>query len=92
MRYNEEHGIVPQTIVKEVSELISIGAAEDNPKSRKDRGKKSTGEKSADKKAQPKTKAAEIEALTAEMKKAAAELRFEEAAYLRDKIKQLQGK
>ena len=92
MRYNEEHGIVPQTIVKEVSELISIGAAEDNPKSRKGRGKKSTGEKSADKKAQPKTKAAEIEALTAEMKKAAAELRFEEAAYLRDKIKQLQGK
>ena len=32
-------------------------------------------------------KASQIEALRAEMKKAAAELRFEEAAYLRDKIK-----
>ena len=35
-------------------------------------------------------KAAEIDRLTAEMKKAASELRFEEAAYLRDKIKELQ--
>ena len=89
MRYNLEHGIVPKTIVKEVGELISIGA-EDNPKSRKGRGKKAAAPAAVGKAAV--SKEAEIEALTAEMKKAASELRFEEAAYLRDKIRGLQGK
>ncbi|MBE6597892.1 MAG: excinuclease ABC subunit UvrB [Ruminococcaceae bacterium] len=87
MRYNEEHGITPQTIVKDVGELISIGAAEEGAKSRKGRGRGAE----AKVRTVP-AKEDEIEALTAEMKKAAAELRFEEAAYLRDKIRQLQGK
>ncbi len=87
MKYNEEHGIVPKTIVKEVGELISIGASEDNPKARRKKGAPQPGKGEA-KAAKPKDT---IESLTAEMKKAASELRFEEAAYLRDKIRQMQG-
>lgn len=78
--YNEAHGIVPKSIKKEIAEPIRI-AVEGTGK----RGKRGDRKKlSADE------KAAQIEALRAEMKKAAAELRFEEAAYLRDKIKVLE--
>ena len=76
--YNDAHGIVPQSIKKEIAEPIRI-AVEGGGK----RGKR--GEKS--RKLSASEKASQIESLRAEMKKAAAELRFEEAAYLRDKIK-----
>ena len=72
--YNREHGITPTTIKKDIGELISIGAAESS-KSR--RSKKVLTESE---------RLGEIEKLKAEMKKAAGELRFEEAAYLRDRI------
>ncbi len=75
-RYNEEHGITPTTIKKDIAELIQIGA--------KDSGKKRGA------KAREASKADSIESLRAEMKKAAAELRFEEAAFLRDKIRSLE--
>ncbi len=83
-QYNEEHGIVPQTVKKGIRELIAIGTSEENKKKLEKR--KSHGdpvkESAADREAR-------IEDLTAQMKKAAKELRFEEAAYLRDKIKEL---
>ena len=81
--YNEAHGIVPQTIEKEIAEPIRI-AVDDTKK--KGRGKAAE----AKPKLSAEAKAAEIERLRTEMKKAAAELRFEEAAFLRDKIKAME--
>lgn len=74
-RYNDENGITPKTIKKNISGLIEIGTKDTSKK-----GKRHEKEKPADM----------IEKLRAEMKKAASELRFEEAAYLRDKIKSLE--
>ncbi len=74
--YNEAHGIIPQTIQKDVREIIEISHKE--PKG-KGKGGKLT-------KTQLKH---EIEQLTLEMKQAAKLLEFEHAAYLRDRIKEL---
>ncbi|MBQ2766035.1 MAG: excinuclease ABC subunit UvrB [Clostridia bacterium] len=85
--YNDANGITPQTIKKSVRDLIEIGKkeAEAAPEKKykdalRDKKKLSADEKSA-----------LIEELTAEMKAAAKKLEFERAAYLRDKIKNLQG-
>lgn len=75
--YNEEHGIVPQSIKKEIAEPIRIAVEGGSKRGRRGEKKKLSADE----------KAAQIESLRAEMKKAASELRFEEAAYLRDKIK-----
>ncbi len=74
-KYNEEHGILPKTIIKPVHELIDIGGAAEETAPKK---KMTMAEK---------TKL--IEQLTAEMKYAAKELDFEYAAVLRDKIEEL---
>ena len=93
MRYNLEHGITPKTVEKRVAELIKIGATDGGAKKR-GRGKAPVPTSADAVGAVVRDHAyddveAEIERLTAEMKQAAAELRFEEAAYLRDKIKTL---
>ncbi len=75
MKYNEEHGIVPKTIVKDVYEIIEISAKNDDEKSISKMSKKE--------------REAMIIKLTAEMKSAAKILEFEHAAYLRDKIEKL---
>lgn len=75
MKYNEENGIVPQTIVKDVHEIIEISAKGDEEKSISKMSKKE--------------REAMIIRLTAEMKSAAKILEFEHAAYLRDKIEKL---
>ena len=88
LEYNRVHGITPKTVEKKIGELIRIGAKDDDGK--KKRGKAAS--KSSTSKASSQfgeTKEQEIERLTAEMKECAAQLRFEEAAYLRDKIKKL---
>ena len=77
-QYNEKHGITPTTIKKEISELIKISAAEDSPKKGK---KKHLTRQEMDQ---------EIQRLREEMQKASKELRFEEAAYLRDRIRSLE--
>lgn len=79
MAYNEEHGIVPKTIIKEVRDVLEITS------------KNEVEEKTRVKKMSPKEKAELIEKLTEEMKTAAKMLEFEHAAYLRDKIKELKG-
>ena len=73
--YNEAHGIVPQTIIKDVRDIIEIGAKVD-------------GEKS-DTKLSRAEKEDLIKRLTNEMKQAARMLEFEHAAYLRDRIEKL---
>ena len=75
-KYNEEHGITPATIKKNIGSLIQIGAKDTSR-----RGRPSKEERREE----------QLERLRAEMKKAASELRFEEAAFLRDKIKKLKG-
>ena len=77
-KYNEEHGIVPQTIVKKVSEILEISTHSDSEF-------KNVKKLSKAKRQQL------IESLTKEMKAAARLLEFEHAAYLRDKIKKLRG-
>ncbi|MBR3422927.1 MAG: excinuclease ABC subunit UvrB [Clostridia bacterium] len=85
--YNEKHGVTPQTVRKDVRELISIGAAEDRGRG-KGRGKRP---ERAPTPATAKEKDRLIAQLEGEMKEAAKLLRFEEAAYLRDRIKELKG-
>ena len=77
-KYNEEHGIVPQTIVKKVSEILEISTHSDS-------------EFKNVKKLSKAQRQQLIESLTKEMKAAARLLEFEHAAYLRDKIKMLRG-
>lgn len=80
MEYNEEHGIVPKTIIKKVSDVLEISSHKDDETS----GKKK-------KRLTPLERKQMIEQLTREMKAAAKLLEFEHAAYLRDKIKELTG-
>lgn len=77
-KYNEEHGIVPQTIVKKVGEILEISTHSDS-------------EFKNVKKLSKAQRQQLIESLTKEMKAAARLLEFEHAAYLRDKIKKLRG-
>ena len=76
-RYNEEHGITPETVIKDVRDIIEIGQ---KVKSDKPVSKMSRLEREA-----------EIKRLTNEMKQAAKILEFEHAAYLRDKINKLRN-
>ncbi len=78
--YNEEHGITPQTIVKEVRDLIQVGA-EDEPTEKNglfDKDMESMNEKELN---------AAIAKLQKRMNEAAAALNFERAAELRDELK-----
>ena len=74
-KYNEQNGITPKTIIKNVHEIIEIGT---KPKTDKAVSKMSRMEREA-----------EIKRLTYEMKQAAKILEFEHAAMLRDKIEKL---
>ena len=76
-KYNEEHGITPQTIKKDVREILEISTKE----SAESKGKK--------KRMSVAERQAMIQQLTLEMQNAAKMLEFEHAAYLRDKIKKL---
>jgi len=77
MEYNEKHGIVPTTIVKEIRELIEVSYEESD-------GTYETFEEAYT--ASKEKKEQYIEKLEAEMKSAAKDLQFEQAAYLRDLI------
>ena len=76
-RYNREHGVTPRTIRKDVAEILEISTHKEDGKKKK-------------KKYTPAEKRMMIEKLTKEMKAAAKLLEFEHAAYLRDKIKELE--
>lgn len=77
--YNKEHGITPKTIVKEIRDLISNEVAEDVPRNDKKDIESMTR----------KELEAEIKKLTKNMNIAAADLNFEAAAELRDRIREL---
>ena len=83
MQYNQEHHIVPKTIVKPIQDISAFVQTEEKIRQIDD-GEISAQTLSA--------KALEdlIQKLTAEMKKASDQLDFEYAAQIRDKIRQLQ--
>ncbi len=74
--YNEAHGIVPKTIIKEIRASIEISDKAETAKLTTRRMGKMERE-------------AEIDRLTREMKQAAKILEFEHAAFLRDQIERL---
>lgn len=80
-KYNEEHGITPHSVVKSVRDVIEIAEKDD-------KGKKKRAEKH-DKKLTENERGKLIEELTAKMRQAAKELKFEEAAAYRDRIRSL---
>ena len=80
MKYNEEHGITPQTIRKSVRDLISISKKVAAEEMRMEKDPESMSRKELEKL---------IADLSKQMKKAAAELNFESAAELRDKLVEL---
>ena len=76
-KYNEEHGIVPKTIVKEIREVISNHNNKDNDKATIKRSKKDT--------------ISLMQQIEQEMKEAAANLDFERAMELRDALFELKS-
>lgn len=79
MKYNEQHGIVPKTIIKDVSDVIEITAKDRSVEEKAKSGRKLNRQE----------RQQLIEQLTKEMKAAAKLLEFEHAAYLRDRIQKL---
>ena len=77
--YNKEHGITPQTIKKDIRDLIKIS----------DEHEEETGQYEKDMESMSKKELKEvIERLSKKMNQAAAELNFELAAQLRDELKE----
>lgn len=82
-KYNEEHGITPQTIKKAVRDLISISKTIEKEELRFEKDPESMGREELQKL---------IGKVEKQMKKAAADLNFEAAAELRDKMAELKKK
>lgn len=79
-QYNKEHGITPKTIQKAVRELISISKAVAKQELQMEKDPESMSKQELEKL---------VNKLTKQMKQAAAELNFEAAAQLRDKMTEL---
>lgn len=86
MQYNEEHGIVPVTIKKSIRDVIESTKKEEESENK---GVNLGSVLSAEEQAMPIDLL--IENLTKKMAEAAAELRYEEAAQLRDMIKKIKA-
>ena len=81
MKYNEEHGIIPKTIIKDVRDILDITMKTEDMDAKVKSGKKMTANE----------RRRLIDEMTKQMQAAAKMLEFEHAAYLRDKIKELRG-
>ena len=82
-RYNQEHGITPQTIKKAVRDLISISRTIAKEERKFEKDPESMSRQELEKL---------IKDVEKQMKKAAADLNFEAAAELRDRMVELKGK
>ncbi len=83
MKYNEEHGITPQTVRKAVRDLISISKKVAQSELQIAKDPESMSKEELEKL---------IKDISKQMRKAAAELNFEAAAELRDKMIELKQK
>ena len=81
--YNQANGITPRTVVKGIRDVIEVGTTEEKS------AKRSKKASATDRKLTKTEKEKLIAELSAEMKRAAQRLEFEQAAFLRDKIKKL---
>ncbi|MBM3667877.1 MAG: excinuclease ABC subunit UvrB [Actinobacteria bacterium] len=83
--YNEEHGITPETVKKGISDMAEFLAMESNAPQRRRKRRDSTATKTPE----------ELEKLVVELEEemlvAAEDLRFEEAARIRDELKELRA-
>ena len=82
LAYNEEHGITPETVRKGISEMTEFLAMEDRAPAKRRR-------KRGDEFTDPAELERTIVSLEEEMLAAADDLRFEEAARIRDELKEL---
>jgi len=89
MKYNQEHGIIPQTIQKEIAKSLALEEYEDNDLNKHERKFKESIEEKIEKEHNKKLL---IEYLQSLMYEAAENLEFEKAAFIRDKLKELQNK
>ena len=79
IEYNAANGITPRTVVKGIRDIIEIGKSDTSGRKKKEKTQKmSSAERERT-----------IEALTKQMRQAAKNLEFEQAAYLRDRIAEL---
>ena len=92
--YNKANGITPKTVIKDVRDVIEIGASEEDTRHKR----KGTGIEGVEdtapakkRKLSAKDREAMIEKLTREMKQAARELEFEKAAFIRDEIARIKS-
>lgn len=84
MQYNDDHGIVPRTIIKDIRDVLEISTvAEDSKEYVSDEFGTDFDQKAAKK---------QVAKLEKEMKEAAKDLQFERAATLRDEIADLKSK
>ena len=79
--YNEAHGIIPQTVRKQIGDIVGEATGQDADNAFTERQTPAAGHNLR----------AHIEELEGRMRSAAAELEFEEAARLRDEIKLLEA-
>ena len=93
LAYNAEHGIVPQTIRKQVRDIVAdLRGRGDTPVPGKDRRRQRAATSTLREEfgsLAPQDLGTLIETLEMEMNEASADLRFEYAARLRDEIKEL---
>ena len=90
MKYNEEHGIVPQGLNKKIGELLDIGQGSSQKARGKQRGK-IVAEPTAlyEVPISPKQYQQQVKKLEQQMYKFAQELEFEKAAAIRDQLSRL---
>ena len=78
--FNEAHGIIPKTIKKDIRDIIEIGRADEK-----------SVKKEKSKKLSAKEREKLINELTKQMRDASRRLEFEQAAFIRDRIKEIRG-
>ena len=84
--YNKTHGITPTTVIKGIRDVIRIAAEEDDSGTRRRTG---AGKDKESRRMSVAERDRLVEMLTKEMKEAARRLEFEQAAFLRDRIRSL---
>jgi excinuclease ABC subunit B len=93
LAHNEEHGITPQTIKKKIADIEQhVPAAEGGVPAGTDTADETTEFDNVEELNSKERLEEKIEELREKMKAAAADLRFEDAANLRDKVRELESR